>query len=387
MPSPAPTLQQIFDRQIQILSLTRRPSTVRGYRVTAHRFLAFLQATAPGLDHLSDLRRDPHMLDWFVSLCAQQPPLSNKTRWSHLLLLRRLLGELTAQGHSVPSNLILPDDFPPLPVYLPRALSFEDDQLLQGELHRTDTLWAHALRLLRLTGIRIGECLDLSLDCLRPLGPDDWALHVPLGKLHTERMIPADPPIRETVERIRALRSLDPSAWAPDSTAFLLPRRGTRATLYNDLRVTLAKTAQLARCSAPVSPHPLRHTFASEMVRLGISLPVLMQLLGHKDIRMTLRYVQITQVDLHREFHAARRHAVAAHHVPALSAPNCSDAVGPSGICQAAAATRHLLEMFRRQLTDEKVRRKLQRLDRRLIAFTKEIEKLAEPKNEERLAG
>jgi hypothetical protein len=42
------------------------------------------------------LRRDPHMLDWFVSLCEQQPPLSNKTRWTHLLLLRRLLGDLAA---------------------------------------------------------------------------------------------------------------------------------------------------------------------------------------------------------------------------------------------------------------------------------------------------
>jgi site-specific recombinase XerD len=374
MSSPFSTLPQIFERQIQILSLTRRSSTVRGYRVTAHRFLAFLQATAPGLEHLSDLRRDPHMLGWFVSLCEQQPPLSNKTRWTHLLLLRRLLGELAAHGHSVPPNLILPDDFPPLPVYLPRALSYEDDQLLQAELQRTDTVWAHALRLLRLTGIRIGECLDLSLDCLRPLGPEDWALHVPLGKLHTERMIPADPLIRETVERIRALRSLDPSASAPGSAAFLLPRRGTRGTLYNDLRVALAKTAQQARCSGPVSPHPLRHTFASEMVRLGISLPALMQLLGHKDIRMTLRYVQITQVDLHREYHAARRNA-AAHRVPVLSAPNCSNAVGPSGICQAVATARHLLEMFRRQLTDEKVRRKLQRLDRRLLAFAKEIEK------------
>src|SRR5437879_468904 len=105
MSSLAHTLPQIFDRQIQILSLTRRPSTVRGYRVTAHRFLTFLQTAAPGLDHLSDLRRDPHMLAWFVSLCQSQPSLSNKTRWSYLLLLRRLLDDLAAQGHSVTPHL------------------------------------------------------------------------------------------------------------------------------------------------------------------------------------------------------------------------------------------------------------------------------------------
>jgi len=376
MSSPAPSLQEIFERQIQILSLTRRPSTMHGYRATVHGFLAYLRAAAPDVRHVSDLRRDPHLVSWFASLCEHQPPLSNKTRWSHLLLLRRLLDDLTAQGHPVPPHLILRDDFPPLPVYLPRALSSRDDELLLDGLRRTDTLWTHALRLVRLTGIRIGECLDLSLDCLRQIGPDVWALHLPLGKLHTERMFPADPEIRETVARILAWRSLHPSASAPASVAFLLPRAGTRTTVYNTLRRALDKAAQRAGCSGPVTPHPLRHTFASEMIRLGMSLPALMQLLGHKDIRMTLRYVQITQVDLHREYHAARRNAAEPHRVPVLSAPNCSDAVGPVGICQAVAAARHLLEMYRRQLSEEKTRRSLQRLDRRLLAVAKEVEKL-----------
>jgi hypothetical protein len=127
-----------------------------------------------------------------------------------------------------------------------------------------------------------------------------------------------------------------------------------------------------------VTPHPLRHTFASEMIRLGMSLPALMQMLGHKDIRMTLRYVQITQLDLHREYHAARRNAAEQHRVPVLSVPDCSNTADPPGICQAVAATRHLLEMYRRQLSDQKIRRKLQRLDQRLLAVAKEVEKLAQ---------
>lgn len=45
------------------------------------------------------------------------------------------------------------------------------------------------------------------------------------------------------------------------------------------------------------------------MLRLGFSLPALMQWLGHKHIRMTLHYVQVTQQDLRREFHTARQHA------------------------------------------------------------------------------
>jgi len=38
----------------------------------------------------------------------------------------------------------------------------------------------------------------------------------------------------------------------------------------------------------------LRHTYATEMLCLGVSLPAVMLLLGHKDIRMTMRYVQVT---------------------------------------------------------------------------------------------
>jgi integrase len=73
-----------------------------------------------------------------------------------------------------------------------------------------------------------------------------------------------------------------------------------------------------------VTPHRLRHTFATEMLRLGISLPALMKLLGHKDIRMTLRYVQVTQQDLQREFHQARENAAHRHRAPTLSLPKMS---------------------------------------------------------------
>jgi len=109
------------------------------------------------------------------------------------------------------------------------------------------------------------------------------------------------------------------------------------------------------------------------MVRLGVSLPALMQLLGHKDIRMTLRYVQVTQQDLQREFHTARQHAAQPHPVPVLVVPNCATSADPPGIRQAIEATRHLLEMYRRGLPDQKIRHRLQRLDRRLLAVAQQL--------------
>jgi site-specific recombinase XerD len=303
--------------------------------------------------------------------------LSNKTRINLLLCLRRLLEDLASNGHALAPDLIRREDFPPPPHYLPRPLSPQDDRLLQQELRRTDDLTAHALLLTRATGIRIGECIDLALDCLRQLGPDQWALHVPLGKLHTERLVPADADIRQIVARLLALRASASPACLAHSEGLLLPRGGTHDAWYQTLRAALAGAAQRAGCSGPVTAHRLRHTFASEMLRLGVSLPALMQLLGHKDIRMTMRYVQVTQLDLHREFHQARQNAALPHRFPILSVPNCSPSADLPGIRQALTATRHVLEMYRRQLTDEKTRRTLQRLDRRLLAVDSRLDRLA----------
>jgi site-specific recombinase XerD len=376
MPEATDSLAQLFQRQIQVLALTRQPSTIRSYRGTAHRFLTYLRSAAAEVVEVSHLRRDPHLLGWFRSLCEQQPPLSVKSRWSHLLLLRRLLDDLAAAGHAMAAGLIRAEDFPPLPAYLPRALSYEEDRRLQQQFQQAGGWEASALLLVRLTGMRIGECLDLAADCLRQIGPDVWGVHIPLGKLHTERMVPADAAIRQTVADILALCPHAGSA-PRDANRFLLPRTGSRAALYRRLRAVLTQAAQRANCSAPVTPHPLRHTFASEMVRLGVSLPALMQLLGHKDIRMTLRYVKITPMDLQCEFYAARSKAAESYAVPVRLLPHASTAAGPAGICQALAATRHLLEMYRRQFSDEKTGRKLHRLDHRLLAVATEVQKLA----------
>ena len=120
-----------------------------------------------------------------------------------------------------------------------------------------------------------------------------------------------------------------------------------------------------------------RHSYASERIRLGVRLPALMQWLGHKDIPMTLRYGQVTPQDLQREFHTARRHATQSHTLPTISLPNLSATADLCGIRQALAATRHVLEMYRRQLSDEKTRRKLQRLDKRLLAVDSQLDRFA----------
>jgi len=200
-------------------------------------------------------------------------------------------------------------------------------------------------------------------------------LHVPPGKLHTERLVPADPELRQIVDRIFALRTSARPSYLTKSQLLLLPR-SRRQTLDKTLRSVLAQIAKRAGCSTHVTPHRLRHSFATEMLRLGVSLPALMQLLGHKDIRMTLRYLEVTQQDLQREFHQARQNAAHSHRLPTLALPKNIPSAGLPAIFQALEATRHLLEMYRRQLGNEKSRRTLQRLDKRLRAVASQLHRI-----------
>ncbi|MEA2874690.1 MAG: hypothetical protein QOH67_5018 [Hyphomicrobiales bacterium] len=377
MSQPRQTLEQIFEKQVQTLALTLQPFTVVKYQYVARYFVGYLRETFPEVRRLSQLRRDPHMLGWFRWLCELRPPVGNHTREQRLLCLRRLLDDLAFQGHPVQPGLILREDFPARPQYLPRAMSPEDDRRLQEELRRADTMYSNALLLTRVTGIRIGECIHLPLDCRRQVGPEQWALHVPIGKLHTERLVPLDSEGLKLIERILELRALASPGRLAKSKGFLLPRVGGRFALFQTLREAMADFAKRAGCadSSPLSPHRLRHTWATEMLLCGMSLPALMQLMGHKDIRMTLRYLKVTQPDLQREFHKARQNTAEAYNVPSLAVPAATADI--PGIRHALAAARHLLEMYRRQLSNDKARRRLQRLDRRLLDVDQQLQKIA----------
>ena len=117
--------------------------------------------------------------------------IDNQFLYQLLIALRWTLHELAwISDFPELAHLIRREDIPRLPSRLPRPLSPEQDQLLQQEFLRRNDLGANVFLLIRHTGMRIGECADLATDCLRSTGPDQWAVHVPLGKLKTERLVP-----------------------------------------------------------------------------------------------------------------------------------------------------------------------------------------------------
>ncbi len=187
------------------------------------------------------------------------------------------------------------------------------------------------------------------------MGEQEAALHVPLGKLHSERWVPVDQETQHILARIVELRALSPATW-------------------------LAKSDMRAGCTSKVTLHRLRHTYATEMIRLGVSLPALMQMLGHKDINMTLRYVEVMRLDLQREFHRARQNTALLHSIPQLPLPSPTAPVRAdlSSTREAIATTRHLLQLFQAQLQDLRARHKLRRLTQRLLNISRELNQLGQ---------
>jgi site-specific recombinase XerD len=368
------SLRGILEKYIDHLATVLRPNTIKAYRRATHHLLRYLAMDYPRLGSLSTLRRDPHILGWLRYLCEFDPPLKAETRLSYLICMRRLLQEVQLGGeHQMSEDLIRGEDLPPRDCHLPRPLSPEYDRRLQEALRQIDDIRSNGLLLLRATGLRIGELLDLPTDCIRHLGNDQWALHVPLGKLHTERFVPVDDETRVIHARIMLLRQKD----AFTDTQHLIPPLSSQYNTYRALHRRLFQATKRAGCPARITPHQLRHTYATEMLRAGVSLPTLMKLLGHKTIEMTLRYVQITQTDLQHQYQLARHTLAAVHTMPELAVPEAPGTSQPLPlIARSLAALRHLMEMFRRQLSDPKARRKVYRLSNRLAKISAEVTRL-----------
>ncbi len=183
-PLSAHPLSMLFEPAVESVTTSLGDSSVTAYRGTVRLFLTYLGAHYSEVHSLQQLRRDPHILGWLALLRSHRPPLASITRANRVIFLRRLLEELAWTQHLPDlAHLLGRDDVPRKEHHLPRPLTPQQDELVQQELLRRDDLLSNALLLIRHTGMRIIEGVDLSFDCLRLVGPGQWAIHVPLGKL------------------------------------------------------------------------------------------------------------------------------------------------------------------------------------------------------------
>jgi len=169
------------------------------------------------------------------------------------------------------------------------------------------------IAILRGTGMRLGELLDLELDCLWDTTNHGTWVKVPVGKLGTERTVPLDSTTLGAFDAWMAHRGRQrPLAHLRDGylADFLFMERGRRPTAYR-LRHGLGEAAAAAglkgRGGAPlrVTPHQLRHTYATTLVNAGMSLQALMAVMGHVSPEMTLRYASIASPTVRAAYEAA----------------------------------------------------------------------------------
>ncbi len=119
------------------------------------------------------------------------------------------------------------------------------------------------------------------------------------GKGSKLRFLPLAPETIQLLDHYLRLERPDPCT-AALFVSLKGPARGARMTpaglrsLFRYHRQTTGVTL--------ANPHRFRHTFASDMVRAGVSLPALMQLMGHADIQTTLLYVQVTPQDVYLQY-------------------------------------------------------------------------------------
>lgn len=302
---------------------TRHTVSSMATRLTG--FGRFLTDLDPTLTRLAQLDRRRHIEPWLASLpdavnSKTGAPIGVADHARRVVAVNTFLTEITEWGwNDAPSRkLLFRNDIPRLPKPLPRYIPVDADRRLTDALRCSEhELAASALLLARACGLRIGELLDLEIDCVHEIPGEGAWLKVPLGKLDTERMIPLDAETVELVDRIIEIRSPGQPLTHPRTgkpAQFLFTHHGSRLA-QQGLRLELDRAAAAARIGH-VTPHQLRHTYATALVNAGVSLQSLMALLGHVSAQMSLRYGKLFDTTVRTEYERAL--TLAKDHLAAL---------------------------------------------------------------------
>ena len=278
-----------------------RPLTLAAYEAALRQFSEWVRVTRA--DRSPDLVTPRDVLEYLQHLRevrANGDAAVNR----QLTILRSFYRAIVAMGHLEPSNNPLVG-FPSIkaaPRKLPVSLAPEQVNRLLIQPNADTVIGVRDRALLALlygTGIRASECAMLRNDQV-----DLTRLTISVcGKGGHERTIPLNPQLAEVLRTYAHVRGL-----ALPTAPFFRSRFGgplSRGAVYERVRTW----GQRSRVGIPLSPHRLRHTFATHLVRAGVGLVTIRDLLGHRQITSTQIYLHVTAEDLRA---AAARHPIGA---------------------------------------------------------------------------
>ncbi len=248
------------------------------------------------LSSWDDLKRS-HIEEWMQK--RLESGLTAKTVHTDYSLIKGCLVEAVEMEIPLSPHLFRAKP-PKLPALLPRFLPPADSQALQQVVQQetaADTFDAALDRawflMLFQTGVRSGELLDLRL------GDLDFShrrLFVNSGKNGDERVVYLTPALTASLARYLACRP------ANDDDHLWLLVDGSQLQ-GNQVRHRLKKWGEI--CSVHVSPHRLRHTFATQLVNQGMPLASVAKLLGHRKLDMTQHYARLYERTVKEQFETA----------------------------------------------------------------------------------
>ena len=309
-----PRLRATFEGYIEQMRLSLRPATMVRVEAVLREFASWLTTYAPDVAAVRDLRR-AHIESYKRHL-AERPSVRGSGRLSNIGLaeqlgtLRVCLDRLSEwDGEDAPTRVLMfAGDIPRRDQPLPR---FIDDaaaaKLLRAAREHPDAFTRLAVEFLARTGLRKGEFLDLTVDSVVQIGSAYW-LHVPLGKLRTDRYIPLHPQLKDMLDEWVANRP------AGLREPYLFIERGRRISKQRvgDAVANAAHAAGIGN----VTPHQLRHTLATQAINRGMSLEAIAALLGHKSMRMTMVYAKIANRTVADEYFSVSEKVEALYDAP-----------------------------------------------------------------------
>jgi integrase len=319
----APEVRRSILAYLDTRAVVMRPKTIDKLTSALAIFGEFICEQFPDLTSLSQLER--HHVEAFLTWTSTREcrrPQDGSRRVGPFVAahatftLRNFLDDIAAWGwaEAPQRRLVFATDIPRQPEMLPRALPPDVDAAVMGAVAElSDTFARVGITILRHTGLRMGELLDLELDCLMDYGPNGTWLRVPLGKLNDERAVPLDDVALAAFDEWLSDRS--PQRSLPHSRDgrmcdFIFIERGRRIgpnRIQHALSLAVAAAGLTGTDGQPlrVVAHQLRHTWATELVNAGMSLQALMALLGHRTPEMTIRYARLASPTLRAAYDEA----------------------------------------------------------------------------------
>lgn len=273
-------------------------NTLTNYSVDVSHLLSFAEEEGISLDVISE--DDLHRLLCTLRDIGIQP----RSQARLISGLRAFFKFLRMEGYikDDPSALI---EFPYLGRTLPDLLTLEEIDAMTAAIDRTksesvrneaiiETLYGSGLRVSELTGLRISRTFL-----------DEGYLRIE-GKGNKQRLVPISPASTELITEYLELRASGPVKPGNEDILFL-NRRGaamSRVMVFYIVR-DLAAAAGITKT---VSPHTLRHSFATHLLEGGANLRAIQEMLGHESISTTEIYVHLDRSRLREELLAHHPH-------------------------------------------------------------------------------